>query len=83
MSERARPITDSLGFGAKHMVVITVVAVVLARVLLTGIRISDPQYVGVSQNWGPHKRAELYSPLQCVLVVFHIFLGVAPMTHTF
>ncbi len=31
--------------------------------------------------YGPHKRAERYSPLQCILVVFHTFLGVTPMTH--
>ncbi len=33
-------------------------------------------HLGVSQNCGPHKRAERYSPLQCVLVVFHTFLSV-------
>ncbi len=33
-------------------------------------------HMGVSQNCGPHKRAERYSPLQCVYVVFHTFLGV-------
>ncbi len=32
--------------------------------------------MGVSQNCGPHKRAERYSPIQCVYVVFHTFLGV-------
>jgi hypothetical protein len=30
-------------------------------------------HMGVSQNCGPRKRAECYSPLQCAYVVFHTF----------
>ncbi len=38
---------------------------------------------GVSQNRGPHKRAERYRPPPSTLVVCHTFLSVTPMTHTF
>ncbi len=38
---------------------------------------------GCFSNCGPHRRAARYSPIQCVLVVFHIFLSATPMTHTF
>ncbi len=48
-----------------------------------GHRLFGHTHVGVSQNSGPHKRAERYRPLQCVLVVFHTFLSVTTMTHTF
>ncbi len=37
----------------------------------------------VSQNCGPHKRAERYRPPPSFLVVFHTFLSIMPMTHTF
>ncbi len=40
-------------------------------------------HVGVSQNCGPHKTAERYRPSPSILVVFHTFLSVTPMTHTF
>ncbi len=40
-------------------------------------------HMGVSQNSVHQKSAERYRPPPSILVVFHTFLGVTPMTHTF
>ncbi len=39
--------------------------------------------MGVSQNSAHHKRPERYRPPPSILVVFHAFLSVTPMAHTF
>ncbi len=43
----------------------------------------DDPYMGVSQNSVHQKSAERYRPPPSILVVFHAFFCVTPMTHTF
>ncbi len=87
---------DSLVMGRFDCVARKLQRVLLDRGNVVSIRVTRPGgvtvpgrlaaaqvHMGVSQNSVPHKRAERYRPPPSILVVFHTFWSVTPMTHTF